>query len=494
MNRFIAFATLAVGLGFGHAALAAPAATVAQNWSGFYAGVHGGWAWSSGAGGHVSGGLPGFARFDRGYDLNDNGPLFGGHLGFNWQFGAAVVGVEGDISGTGISGFQSGAFPFDPVFGGDAGGTSHMRRDVNWLASVRARLGYTFGPGLLYVTGGAAWANIDYSADANPTAVFGGCCAFPVAFSKTQSGWTIGGGYEWMLASSWSVRTEYLYYSFNGTNAVAPVIATPARVGSATYVWDDLDIHIVRVGASYKWGAGNPGSAAPAATVARNWGGIYAGVHGGWGWSSGAGGNVSASIPTFFDGTLFSRGYDLNDNGPLFGGQFGFNWQFGAVVFGIEGDISGTGISGFQSATVRFAPSVGGTGGTSHMRQDVNWLASIRARLGYAFGPGLLYVTGGAAWANIDYSADANSTAILGGCCAFPVAFSKTQSGWTIGGGYEWMLASSWSVRTEYLYYSFNGTNAVAPVIATPARVGSATYIWDGLDIHAARLALNYKW
>jgi outer membrane immunogenic protein len=104
---------------------------------------------------------------------------------------------------------------------------------------------------MLYVTGGGAWARTDYAALDEYS---GGCpnCG-AVSFSKTATGWTVGGGAEWMLTPNWILRTEYLYYQFDGANATGffqpPFSPTPA----ANFTWNDLKINEFRVGASFKF-------------------------------------------------------------------------------------------------------------------------------------------------------------------------------------------------------------------------------------------------
>jgi outer membrane immunogenic protein len=514
MKRLTEILTAAALAGFASGAMAAdlpaykarPMAAPAPSWTGFYIGAHAGWGWSdtNGTASSTALGVAGNSIFlPAAYDLGSDGAVFGGQIGYNWQAGNWVVGVEGDFSGAGISGFQSQAPQLNPFVAGPVppGGTSFMRQDINWLASVRGRLGYAWGPSLLYVTGGAAWADVGYSADASPTGFAAGCCAFPASFGNTRSGWTIGGGFEHMITGNWSVRGEYLYYSFEGDTITAPIVSPLAPLTSrATYAFDDLDIHVFRFGLNYKLGADPAYSAmAMAAPVPQSWAGFYIGVHGGWGWSdtsaTASSGPLTGALaaPSLF----LPAAYDVGSDGAVFGGQIGYNWQAGNWVFGVEGDFSGTGMSGFQSQALQLNPvfPLVPPGGTSFMSQDINWIASVRGRLGYAWGPSLLYVTGGAAWADVDYRADANPTAFAPGCCAFPASFGKTRSGWTIGGGFEHMITGNWTVRGEYLYYSFDGETVTGPIVSSfvPAFTSNATYTFDKLDLHVLRAGLNYK-
>ncbi|QWG22532.1 outer membrane beta-barrel protein [Bradyrhizobium sediminis] len=262
------------------------------------------------------------------------------------------------------------------------------------------------------------------------------------------------------------------------------------------------------------------GQAANAADVARpaykvasapvaNWSGIYAGFHAGWGQTSGDPGAASLSTTGYASPVFETPNLNLKGNGPLFGGQLGFNWQINpSWVIGAEGDITGTGLKSSATGTPNCLPPFCGLlapvpGASQYMAQDINWLASLRGRLGYSWGSSLFYVTGGAAWANISYRADsADATWVCNGGggggagCSYPASFDSTKTGWAVGAGYEAMITANWSLRAEYLYYSFGGTTASAagtPAAACQVADCSATYIFSATDIHTARVGVNYR-
>jgi len=533
--RFVrAGLVLAAAIGLVQSAAAAdmPVKAVAPtvpafSWTGFYAGVHAGWGWNdpTGTSSISAAGFPNALAAQ--HDLGANGPLFGGHAGYNWQIDPRwVIGIEGDITGTGIKTLSpesstvcsspNCSFPGSPT----PGALMSMSREVNWLASVRGRLGAIWGPGLIYVTGGAAWANVDYKANAGDAVVvcnFNTGCAFPAERNSTKTGFAVGGGYETALGGNWTVRAEYLYYSFGGETLTAA--GTPAAncIGgglspcTATYTFPDLNIHTVRVGLSYKLGqpAGAPmagpfmAAFAPrAAASAWSWTGLYAGVHAGWGWSRDTSGTSTTGL-SGFPIALIAQ-HDLGANGPLFGGHLGYNWQIDPRwVIGIEGDITGTGIKAL-SAQSPFCPSpycglpAVASSALVTMSQEVDWLASARGRLGAIWGPGMIYATGGVAWAGIHDAAntgDGNFVCAFNDC-AFPATSNATKTGWAAGGGYEMALAGNWTVRAEYLYYSFDGetlTAAATPATSCVAGPCTATYTFPDLKIHTVRLGLSYK-
>ncbi|HXX05090.1 MAG TPA: outer membrane beta-barrel protein [Xanthobacteraceae bacterium] len=160
----------------------APAFVPPFSWTGFYLGVNGG------------GGL-GWSNWDTAGGFHTDGGVVGGTVGYNYQIGHAVIGGEGDIDWSSISGSTTSA-------GCPAGcGTSN-----SWLSTVRARLGYAADRFMPYVTGGAAFGNIN----ATTPGLAGG--------SATNAGWTIGGGLEVAIAGGWSAKAEYLFIDLGKFN------------------------------------------------------------------------------------------------------------------------------------------------------------------------------------------------------------------------------------------------------------------------------------
>jgi outer membrane immunogenic protein len=520
MNLFRTGLLLAATLGFVQTATAAdmprkaPDAPQLWSWTGLYTGIHAGWGWTNNSTASSVNTVLGVALPDNvaSHDLSTDGPMVGLHLGYNWQLGSNwVLGIEGDFTGSGLRSASSTG-SVSPVLGAPApGNVQAMQRDVNWLATVRGRMGYAWGPAMIYVTGGGALANIDFNAvgaDTITCAVPGGIgCALPASVNDTRAGWTAGGGYERMLALNWMVRLEYLYYRFDGITTSATVLA-PACAGggvcTSTFTYPHLDIHSVRVGASYKFGDPVAASGARAqvyAAAPADWTGFYTGLHAGWGWTNGASASSRLNGSTT-PIALTSATHDLGADGPLFGGHLGYNWQVGPTwVVGIEGDFSGTGIRG-KEATGSFSPFFGlpSPGIVHSVERDVNWLATARGRIGYTWGPSMIYATGGGAWASVDVKGNAGSTfacfapGALG--CSFPAEASKTMSGWTAGGGYETAVLQNWIARVEYLYYDLDGSTATAVI---PAAGGcafgtcTATYTAPDLNIHSVRVGMSYK-
>lgn len=155
------------------------------NWSGFYAGINGGTAVASTEGNAFNGTFPG------NINVSDNSFSVSGVAGYNWMLSPRfVAGVEGDI---GYLGFDHSNMNFN--------NSAVTGSKTSWIATARARLGYSTGPALLYVTGGGAWVNVTDSFD----------WGTPTSSKKTLSGWTLGGGIETMLWGNWATKSEYLF-------------------------------------------------------------------------------------------------------------------------------------------------------------------------------------------------------------------------------------------------------------------------------------------
>ena len=154
-------------------------------------------------------------------DLKKTAFIGGLHAGYNWQFAPTwVVGIEGDMSWTDAKGeFTT---PWTRLIGGVVGADrpdAHTSMSIgpDWIATVRGELAIWLCRTRWYFTGGGAWANVQYEASAanEPPSTY----LASTSFSKTASGYVLGGGFEWALWSShWSLRAEYLYYHLNTSN------------------------------------------------------------------------------------------------------------------------------------------------------------------------------------------------------------------------------------------------------------------------------------
>jgi outer membrane immunogenic protein len=186
-------------------------APVAANWTGFYVGLNGGYAFGS-----SDWDSPAVSPDPTGY-------LVGGTLGYNFQTGLWVWGFEGDIDWADISD--------DPTCGAGTCKTS-----LDWFGTARARIGYAgWNNWLPYITGGAAFADVKASNSNLGT-----------SGSSTQIGWTAGLGVEYAFRSNWSAKLEYLYADLGSFDCGTSCSAiTPDNVSYKT--------NIVRAGLNYRF-------------------------------------------------------------------------------------------------------------------------------------------------------------------------------------------------------------------------------------------------
>ena len=193
----------------------------AWSWSGFYIGVNGGYGWSRSE--HVDTAGVSSGRF------NQNGGLIGGTVGYNWQMGGAVLGLEGDFDWARINGSTN------------CGGATTCFTEMRNFSTVRGRLGWANGNWMPYLTGGLALANIRAGQN------------FPgVQASDTwRAGWTIGGGLEVMFAPGWSAKAEYLYADFG--SSAASYNGLPLNVNVS-----ERNVNIIRGGINYHFDMGGP--------------------------------------------------------------------------------------------------------------------------------------------------------------------------------------------------------------------------------------------
>jgi outer membrane immunogenic protein len=226
-------------------------------WTGFYLGINAGGTWSNSNAINTTA-FPGpcdpallgcFANFSAtsaalaNFSVSRNRGAFigGGQIGYNYQFGPSwVAGVEADIQGiagsTGNTTFTSALA--NPVLGETILETATVSRQVDWLGTVRGRLGWLATPTFfIYGTGGLAYGGV--TANTNITqAVVNDPTVSPYfssgSLNNTRVGWTAGGGVEWMFLPNWSLKAEYLYYDLGSVSyTLSPLVDLSVITGTA---------------------------------------------------------------------------------------------------------------------------------------------------------------------------------------------------------------------------------------------------------------------
>lgn len=178
------------------------------NWTGFYVGINGGYGW-------------GTSDWDfPAVSTDPSGAVYGGTIGYNFQTGTWVWGLEGDFDGTSMKGsIACGGFTCESK--------------LPWLATGRLRLGYAgWNNWLPYITGGGAYGNVKASTP------FGDA-------SKSKFGWTAGAGLEWAFLANWSAKVEYLYVDLGSFDCGFTCGAIPDNVS--------FQSSIVRLGVNYRF-------------------------------------------------------------------------------------------------------------------------------------------------------------------------------------------------------------------------------------------------
>ena len=234
-----------------------------------------------------------------------------------------------------------------------------------------------------------------------------------------------------------------------------------------------------------------PPMVAAAPVAMYNWTGFYAGVNLGGGWvdtaQSGAFNAAVGGGGTFAAATATSTSF----SGIIGGGQIGYNWQTGHLVFGIEADVDGSSQNGTWST------GCGVAGCTQTGTPKVDAFGTVRGRLGYAQDNWLLYVTGGFAWQHV--SNTVTDTTAAGSATIFNA--SSTQGGYVIGVGAEMAFAPRWTAGLEYLYLDtgnftlFNGAvpASVVGILGAPAGT-TATYTdTERMQNNIVRARVNYR-
>jgi outer membrane immunogenic protein len=202
------------------------------SWTGCYIGANVGGGWASKSSNDVTGAITGVAGGDLG-SHTASGVIGGGQVGCDYQAGAWVFGVQGMFDGSGMEGSNT-----------DPSGLFSINSQVRWFATVTGRVGFTAAPTVLvYAKGGAAWVRDDYTLTDFTGATLANA-------STNPSGWTVGGGVEWVVAGNWTAFAEYDYLDF-GTPGVS---FTSNLGGPALPINIKQNINSFLVGINYRFG------------------------------------------------------------------------------------------------------------------------------------------------------------------------------------------------------------------------------------------------
>nr|HEV8011406.1 carbohydrate porin [Bradyrhizobium sp.] len=205
-----------------------------------------------------------------------------------------------------------------------------------------------------------------------------------------------------------------------------------------------------------------PVKAPPAPAPSYDWTGFYVGGHVAY--------SMGRATSTLTDASPSVVG---NSFSSLYGGvQAGYNYVFPSrLLLGAEADITFPNF--FENGAIFTAGTIQG----ATVTDQIDYIATLRGRFGYAFDHWLIYGTGGLAWSQARFGETpgiaSNEDKIL-----------LTRTGWALGLGAEVAIAPNWTARIEYLYDRFGTVAGVFP---------SGTSYQSVFDIQTLRLGLNYK-
>ena len=215
---------------------------------------------------------------------------------------------------------------------------------------------------------------------------------------------------------------------------------------------------------------------APAPPPECNWTGFYIGINAGYAWM-----DTEVSDLDFLNVGPPVQSFSFDPNGPVAGGQVGYNFQpLRWLVLGVEGDAGYLGVDGRKTQP-------GSPGGLTFAEINPGTYATARGRIGVARDCLLLYATGG--WFGSDYERRVVDNQICS--CGFPLGGGRDddfRSGYTVGGGLEWMFKPHWTMRVEYLYFNVGDETVNVHIRQT----GNFRFGFDD-DGNIVRAGLNYK-
>jgi outer membrane immunogenic protein len=236
---------------------------------------------------------------------------------------------------------------------------------------------------------------------------------------------------------------EYIVKNFSARRAL---FGSAARILAAQIII--ASVYLAASGAISTATAADLPVKAPPLSPAWSWAGFYAGVNAGY--SVGEDPFAQVRLPSFSTNSIPST---ASPQGAVLGGQFGYNWQVGNLLLGLEGDAQWTGQHNtacgnpcFENSFLEFD--------TTASRQELTWFATARLRLGWIDGNTLFYATGGPAWGGLretDIAASEQSPPDT-------ATFNNALHGWSAGGGIEVRLWDNWTAKFEYLHLSLGGT------------------------------------
>jgi opacity protein-like surface antigen len=402
-------------------------------------------------------------------------------IGNNWFFEPSASAIYSKVNLDTLnlpSGFGNTNNPF-PI----PAGTVNMAPNESVLGRIGARIGTTYNT--LNVTWQPfATASVWHEFANNTTATYATNNPFGPGFAPAAAG----------TLSNTRVGTYGQYSIGVAASAVGSPLLGYLRIDYR----DGEHIQSLGFNAGLRYnfdptkGPVRPGmfKAAPAA-VAYDWTGFYLGAFGGAGF-----GQSKWGFPNFPAGLGAGTGTNSRIAGALAGANAGYNKQYGQWVLGVEGDIAATNAKGGAGCATNGLNALFPIG--QNCNNDLKWMATGTAKVGYAWDRVMVYGKAGGAWTEnkLDASCnfDPNTFLVAFGnvnCVATggPNLFSQNlvatigQFGWTVGAGFELALTPSWSAKAEYNYMNFGSRDVVLP---------DTTLVRFRQDFNQVKIGVNY--
>lgn len=203
------------------------------SWTGFYLGANIGGAWGRR---NVTDSLFGLSLSN---NANNNGAFIGGgQLGFNYQFGNFVLGIEGDFDG--IANTNTAA---NGVVGPGIG-TILLTSNNRWITTLAARFGVTYDHWLFYGKAGGGWVGNDNFTITNTATG----ASITGSNNGSNSGWLVGAGIEWAFADNWSAKVEYDYLGLRSRTITVPA---GGFLAGDTFTIGNPNVQMVKFGVNY---------------------------------------------------------------------------------------------------------------------------------------------------------------------------------------------------------------------------------------------------
>ena len=361
----------------------------ARDWSGLYMGVQ------------IGGGSGTFDTSNgtnsTSYKSDDGDKTTGGVLmGWNFQHGSVVYGVEGGLSINEIKGTHNGSVV-----------ASHTT-DYVWHAEARARLGYAVGAFLPYVSAGVLVGEFFQQSAPGATG--------PTGDLNIDMGYTVGAGVDVRVTPNVTIRSEYAYQNYGDKSYTLASVPTTLKTS--------FDTHLGRAALIYHFGNPmepiDPGSASNVLFAGPGLG-LYAGV--------------GASQ---VDLSGYSRG-DLDSRSLSGGATVSYLYPVQQFRVGAEAEL-------FMH---NGSESVDPSGPVTSLKYDLMWHAALRGKVGYVYGQFMPYVTAGANLGQFTVDAQPNNNTSL----------DPMKNGFSVGGGVEYAITDRISADLGYSYNSYDAVN-----------------------------------